>query len=297
MATLAQIVERIRHRLSGNVTPTSAVLVSTISETDLTLQVDDAMGFSRGVIEVGFELMRVNAVDSTTKTLKVAPYGRGYKATVADSHTEGSEVTASPLWPNALLAEEVNGVLTELYPEIYAVRTVETTFPNDARLPVTMPVGAIGVISVWVGDTTTPGAWLQEDRWSFNPDASSTNLTLRVGGHWTPGNPIRVVYAARPGLFDTSTVAALSQSFETVTGLPERCADLLALGVASRLTPFLEVSRLPVAGAEARADAETRPSGSAATTARLLYSEFRARVEQEKAVLAKEHPIRVHRAR
>ena len=46
------------------------------------------------------------------------------------------------MWPKSVVAEAINGVLFELYPDLYAVRTVTTTIPLDAG-PVTLPTDAV----------------------------------------------------------------------------------------------------------------------------------------------------------
>lgn len=297
MSTLGQLVERVRSRLGGTGLTTSAMLMTAVGADDETFTLDSIDGFSQGLAEVGLELVRVRRVDPAARSLTIPPYGRGYRGTTAAAHEAGAEVIFNPTWPFGVVAEEVNGVLHELYPTLYAVRVHETVMPSDPRNPIDVPESAIGVVSVFVGDVSLVGVWHQEDRWSFNQDSTSQGRPLRVGGSHRVGTPVRVVYAERPGTFDLSAENPLEADFEETTGLPERVSDLLALGVASRLTPFLEVSRLPHTGAEARADAQTKPAGQAATTARLLYSEFQARVEQERQALNREHPIRVHRAR
>lgn len=298
MSTLAQIVERVKVRLGGASTTASAVLQNSITASDLTVQLDTTQGFSRGVAQIGFELVRVADIDQAARTLKIPEYGRGYQGTTAQAHTAGAEVLFNPTWRSAVVAEEINGVLSQVYPSIYGVETFETTFPADRRRPVEIPAEAIGVISVFIGDPSLPGVWIEETRWGFNPDGvGGGDRHLWVGGNWRPAWPLRVVYATRPGLFDLSDPASLGSQFEAVTGLDPRFEDLLALGVAARLAPFLEVARLPHAGAEARADAQVKPPGHATSTARYLQQQFEARLEQEQRALHKEHPIRVHRTR
>lgn len=297
MTTLGQLVERVRHRLGGGYSSATASLESAVTAADTEIKLTDVAGFSRGVAEIGLELIRVNGVNAASRTLNVPAWGRGYRGTRATSHEAGAEVQFDPTWPRPVVAEEINGVLHEIYPDLYAVRTHETAIPSDRGLPIDIPAGAIGVIRVYVGDVVRPDVWHPEDRWGFDPDSSTIGRPLRLGGLHRPGTLVRVVYAVRPGVFDLTAADVLTHDFAEVTGLHERVADIVALGVASRMAPFLDVNRLAETGAEARADAPNKPVGQATSTARLLYSEFRARVEQERRVLNAEHPIRVHRAR
>jgi hypothetical protein len=202
------------------------------------------------------------------------------------AHDVGAEIRFNPAWPASTIAREINGVLTEIYPTVYGVAHYDTVFPNGGA-EIVVPTGAVGVISVWIRDAAGTG-WTREDRWDYNSDGSG----LRVGSP-VPANQVRVVYATRPSLFDLT--GAMSQDYETSTGLDPRTSDLLALGVASRLGIFLDVAKLPFVVA-ASADAnEVRAAGSGGNAAKTLHALFQARLAQEAAVLTREHPIRIHR--
>jgi hypothetical protein len=293
--TLGQLLGGIRFKLAGlgAVEDASAELVSALDTAATIVALDDATGFSRGVAEVDFELLRVRQVDTNASTLALPSFGRGYKGSAAVAHTIGAEVTFNPVWPKSVVAEAINGVLFEMYPDLYAVRTTTTTVPLDCG-PITVPTDAVGVIAVWLASEEVTDVWVPTHHWDFDPDSHDTGRTLRLryGGL---GQGVRILYAARPGTFDLTATDPLTQDFTVVTGLNERVADVLALGVASRLAPFIDVGKLSSAGAEARADAQTKPVGSGGDVGKLLYPEFRARVQAEQAVLTREHPIRLHR--
>lgn len=302
MTTLGQIIESTRHALSGFDANREAVtaLASAATADATTLSVEETGGSggsgviaSRGIAEVDLELVRVKSVNPQDATVLLYPFGRGYRGTTAASHDAGAEIRFNPAFPKSTVADHVNGVLREVYPRVYAVKSHETTFPSD-RGAIDLPAAAVGVISVWVEDTTRTDQWVREDRWTYQPDSTTVGKGLRVGGKYPSGRGLRVVYAARPVLFDLS--AGLDQDFATVTGLDERLVDLVALGVACRMAPFIDVGKLPYLSAQARTDGEQRGPGTAASAARLLFSLFQQRVEQESSVLAKEHPIRLHRS-
>lgn len=290
MTTLAQVVERTRARLNGDRTTASSYLTQPIDESALTIPLESTAGFSRGIAEVGFELVRVDSIDSTSRALKVPPYGRGYRATAASAHPAGTEVLWAPTYPAAVIADELNGVIGSLYPDLYVVRTHTTEVPARPQ-PVDVPAEATGIIGVWVRDEVRD-MWLPEDRWRYDPDSTDDGRTLLVGGHHRPGTRVRIVYSTAPGLFDVTHPDA---DFEETTGYPERVVDILALGVAARLAPYLDLTRLPASSAEARADGQSKPVGVASTLSRLLNQEFRRRVDDEVRALHRAHPIRVHR--
>lgn len=487
MPTLGRILGAVRHRLAGVgvYEDDSCELVQPLSETGLELKVDSVQGVTRGVFEVGLELLRVKAVDVASSTITLPTFGRGYKGTTVSAHPAGSEVVANPMWPASVVAAEVNGVLNELYPSLYAVREFEGTLV--AGVPFTVPTECTGIIAVFVSYGTADG-WVRQDAWRWEPDAGQG---LRVD-HARPGAVVRVVYAARPGTFvldegqrvrtnlvrdprgtnpalwrvspgdsltaitdggfpalevaqlgggsvysftddlsvsvgdvvrlsaevkvttpdatgygmrlrldgrngaqfgavstvdsaigtpvgswtrvevsatvtaapagayvlgvvqrigpgagvpdglafryrnavveigpnvvadgtywdgsstitglatswdgatDASTSSAvptksvLDADFRVTTGLDDRAVDLLALGVAYRLAPFADVARLSATSAEPRNDPQSKPPQSGAQASRLLLAEFTQRLQQEQAVLHREHPIRVHRVK
>lgn len=296
MTTLGQIVEFVRDSLSGFGATHDAVVALTagVSASDLSLPVDDtstAAGVGRGIAEIDMEKIRVARVDGDLGALIVTPTGRGYRGTVAAAHAAGAEVRINPSFAASTVAQEVNGVLTEIYPRLYVVKTHETEIPADLG-PLDVPADATGIVAVYREDDLNADQWTREDRWSFQPDSSDLGRPLRVGGQYRIGDKIRVVYAARPRLFNLQ--GSLSQDFEATTGLPEPIADLIRLGVATRVAPFIDVARLPFLSAEARADADSRPAGGGASATRLLYSMFQDRLEREVAALHREHPVRLH---
>lgn len=286
--TLGQLVGEIRNKLNGfgATEDIQTELAAGITSSDLTITVDDSTSASPGVIEIDFELIRVRSA-STDGDLTIPTYGRGYKGTTAAAHTAGAEVTISPLTPKSTIALTINEVINELYPELYVVTSTETTVPSNGD-PITL-TDAIGVISVFLEPTSAPGTWLRMDSWTYEPDADGS-LYLGLG---TYGQAVRVVYATKPATFDLT--GSTSQDWETVTGFPERIADLLALGVAAKLAPMVALNRNRVAGAEARAESSNHPADYSGYIAKLTYSEFKAKVQAEKDALVREHPIRTHK--
>lgn len=297
MPTLGDLIENTRHLLSGLDASKDAVsaLSKPIDATTVTIPLEDVGSASIGLAEIDFELIRVKSVQTADATMTAWPFGRGYRSTRAISHNPGAEVRFNPAWPTSTIAREINGVLTDIYPTVYAVQTAITTIPALGS-PVQIPGEAIGVVSVFVEDDARPDVWVREDRWGFNPDSSDIGCGLWVGGHYRQGQRVRVVYAARPELFDLN--GATDQDFALTTLLDNRVSDLIALGVAHRLTPFIDVSKLPYVSAVAADDTSgNKSAGQAGTTARLLHSLYQARLADEAARLKNEHPIRVHRTR
>lgn len=301
MPNLGELVEWTRHNLSGFDTSREAVsaLSAAVAADDTTIPVEDVGGngqgvvASRGIAEIGFELVRVKTVDPSTNSCLLYPFGRGYRGTVKAAHEAGEEVRFNPAFPASTVAREINGVLAEIYPTLYAVKAHETAFPASGGA-ISLPVDCKGVIGVYVADDVNTGQWVAENRWRWMPDSTSTTYSLRVGGQYRPGHGVRVVYAARPEAFDLG--GSLTQDFTTVTGLDARLADLIQLGVACRMAPFFDMAKLPFLAAAPRNAGEAKAPGTGGNATRLLNALFKQRLDQEAMVLAKEHPIRVHRA-
>lgn len=295
MSTLGELIERTRHQLSGLDAEKDAVsaLGSPLGVSGTTLSLESADGLSTGLAEVDLELLRVKAVSPQDSTATLWSFGRGYRGTAAAAHAAGAEVRFNPSWPASSVAREINGTIGEMYPLLYAVASHETTLPADHGV-IDVPASAVGIISVWIEDQTRPGQWIREDRWNYNPDGN-TGAGLRVGGLWSGGESVKVVYAKQPAKFNLT--GALTQDFATVTGLPERLEDLVSLGVAKRLAPFVDVSKLPYIASNAVEAGSQRAPGVGGTQTRLLQALWTTRLQDEAMALTREHPIRVHRGR
>lgn len=303
MTTLGALVEHTRHLLSGadSSTDTVAALAAPVDATATTLNVEvdelEASALPTGVVEIDFEQMRAKSSSGQDGTVTLWPFGRGYRGTTAATHAAGAEVRFGPEWPASTIAREINGVLTELYPALYAVHSTDTTVPSDGGWLTVPDEDAVAVSSVWVRDDTLPDQWVRWDRWSYSPQVhahDATTRALRLGGGLTPGATVRVFTIRRPKLFTEPFNA--SEDFTTVTGLDARLTDLIALGVARRLAPFADVARLQSVSATA-ADPQAKPPNAGLSAVRTLHSLYLSRLEQEAAVLAKEHPIHVHLTR
>lgn len=297
MSTLGEIIDTIAHALSGydSSKDSVAALSSGIDADDLTLSLDAIDGnVGRGIAEIDLEIIRIKSVDATSGNATVWPFGRGYRSTTAAAHSSGAEVRLNPSWPRITVARAINECINEIYPSVYSVVVEESTIPADYGA-IDLAGDPVGVISVWIEDDSVTDGWTREDRWYFDPNRADDGRVLTVGGHHVAGTAVRVVYAERPSTFDLA--GSMSQAFTTTTGLDARHEGLLLLGVAYKMAAFVDIAKLPFLAAEARADGEAKQNVTGATAARLLYSMFNQRLQQEAAVLAKENPIRLHRVR
>lgn len=289
MPTLGQLISKVRHRLSGagSYTRDSMELAEDLLEDGLTVNTDSVTGASPGVYEIGLEKIRVKSVDRSGNSMLVYTFGRGYEGTTAALHPAGVEVTRAGAFPASTIAEEINGVLRGFFPYLYGVTSMDVEY----TVPFVMPDDCVGVVAVFVSDLSAIDGWRRVDRWLWEPDSGQGLKIFQA----VEGEGVRVVYAVEPVQFDLS-IAEASEAEWSETGLSDRLADLLALGVASRLAPFADTSNLFNVGQEARSD-QAKAAGRGARLANSLTQEFQRGLIQEQQVLHKRHPIRIHRER
>jgi hypothetical protein len=292
MPTLEEIVSTTRHRLLGvgSYHDRSCELNQELDEGSPQVVVDEIPGGKAGgIIEIGLEKIRIKRSDSATNTMTAYAFGRGYDGSLQSSHAVGSEVVFSPMIPAITIAREVNSVLNSLYPMLYAVRTLDTVYSHTPETPFVLPAEAVDVVAVFRSEIHGDG-WGRVDEWRFEPDSGQGFIAAVP-----PGRNIRVVYATRIGLFDLTDPNVVDSDFATVTGLEDRVSNLLGAGVAARLAAYFDMGKLGATGAEARVDGGGKAAGVGINVADRFYQEFQAGLDQEAAVLHKQHPIRLHR--
>lgn len=292
MPTLEEIISITRHRLLGvgSYHDRACELREELDEGSPQVVVDEIPGGKAGgIIEIGLEKIRIKRADSATNTMTAYAFGRGYDGSLQTSHAAGSEVLFSPLVPAMTIAREVNAVLSSMYPMLYAVRTLDAVYTRTPEAPFTLPAEAIDVVAVFREEIGGNG-WARVDEWRFEPDSGQGFIAAIPSGR-----NVRVVYATRIGLFDLTDPNVADADFVSTTGLEERLASLLGMGVAARLAPYYDVGKLGSTGAEARVDGGGKAAGVGINIADRFYKEFQAALDQEAGVLHKQHPIRLHR--
>lgn len=289
MPTLGKLISDVRHRLAGvgNYTGNSSELVEDLNEDSILVRVDDATKHSPGVFEIGLEKVRVKSVDPSSSTFTLFAFGRGYEGTTVAFHPAGSEVTRAGNFPASTVAQEINNVLTEIWPTLYGVVSEEFEYVA----PFAMPENCAGIVAVFVSDERATDGWRRVDRWVWEPD-SGQGLKVFEALH---GGSVRITYAVQPILFDLTAVDAADHDW-SLTGLPDRMANLMTLGVAYRLAPFADMGNLFNVGQEAKADV-SKPTQRGATISRLLQQQFQQALINEQQALQKAHPIRIHGTR
>ena len=85
MSTIGQLIDSTILYLSGFTSQQdrATYLAENLDADDLTFSVADASAITRGIAEIGDEIIQVDVVDRTNNTITLPPYGRGFRGTEA----------------------------------------------------------------------------------------------------------------------------------------------------------------------------------------------------------------------
>lgn len=286
--TVANLIEEVLSNLQGFSAESDQItsLAAAMASDDLTVQVTDPTEISRGLIEIGDELLWVQSADPVTGTATLLPHGRGWRGTAALSHEAGQTVVISPNFPRSVIMRELCNQIRGLYPNLFAVSTLQFDYTDPLKTAYEIPDEAEAILDVRTQDHL--GNWQRVRRWEVErgTDTPSGN-SLRIGDALL-GYPVRVVYGAKP-VVPESTNDALA-----ATGLPASCKDVIVLGAMVRLIPMLDVARLTTQAVPADELDTARPLGSALAIAKDLRATYEQRLAQERRVLTDRYPARIH---
>lgn len=294
MTTFDGLLSRIRQQAMGYTKDQSAYaeLAVDMSSTagSFIVDTDSVNNVSRGLIEVDEELILVKKYDapSGVATVMAGVNGRGMEGTVAVPHFAGSLMTADPKFPRVRMREAVNDVLQSLYPSLVVFETTSITNVSVVY-EYGMPADAL---DVWAVSDSTIGpskVWDQGMNYRFNPTADTnafpTGKSIQLWDSVTPGQSMLIKYVKAP-----SPLVNASDDFATVTGLPERCVDLVMWGACARLFPAYESARLQQSSIVATERAALVPPASATSTAKFYMAMYEQRLEEERTRMFAEHP-------
>ena len=267
-------------------------ITQAINSTDLTFTVDDATILSKGLTEIGTELMQVKSVDTSAGTVTIAPYGRGYRGTTAVSHLSDNRIVAAPLIPRSFALSAINETILSVFPDLYAVGTA-TIVSNPVVVTYALPAGALDILSISYETIGPSKEWEPIRRWRVDKNADPTTFpsgsTISIYDGINPGRSIRVVYTKQP-----TQLSNLTDDFATVTGLPESAMDVIRYGSVYRMAPFFDAPHLAGQTAEADFAANVRPIGSASTFGKYALQLYQIRLTEESKKLSSIYPVRSH---
>lgn len=266
-------------------------LATAVSDSDTTLVVSETGEVSRGIVEIDDELIWVQQADGANLT--VPTWGRGFKGTIAAAHDSGVAICVNPTWPRSVVGREINNTIKALFPALFAVGTDEQSASSTVwQYP--LPADTERVLDAEWKWSNLEG-WRQIRGWDLTHSANTTDFAtgkmLSLVEYVPTGSTLRVTYAKPP-----TTFSAASDAY-SVTGLPATSKDVIVLGTAARLTPWLDVGRLPVQNVEADALDSPRPLGTSVQIAREIRARYEARLAEERRALYTKYPLRAHKVR
>jgi hypothetical protein len=305
MPTLTNMIDEVAVNLSGYTFQqdratylTHAVTTTTSSSASpLVLQLGSTDSVGKGVIEIDEELMWVDSFDRVANTATVAPFGRGYLGTSADTHPIDSKVTISPTFPRFNIKRAINDTIRALGANIFAVKTTTFTFTSSVSTYAFNNLNIKNILSVTWQDIGPSREWVPLRRWDFDAIASTTAFgagaqTITLGEAPVSGRTVKVVYATDPEPFTSNT-----QDYAAVTGLPESTRDVVILGAAYRLLSFLDPARASQVSPQADETDSKRPYGASQTATKQLYALYVQRLDEETKSQQANYPIKVHYSR
>jgi len=297
MTTFKEMIDDTLMQLTGYSTfqDQATYLTSPITSTALSIPVADATAISRGLIEIGSELIQVDAVNNTTAVLTVPPYGRGYRSTTASAHDTGTRVVSSPMFPRHMVKKAINDAIKSVYPELFAVGSTTFSF-QPSITSYNLPSGALDALQVTWQSTGPSKEWMPVRRYSVDKHAATAEfpngVAINVYDGITPGRTIKVTFSKEPEPMVNET-----DVFGTVTGLPSSCEDLIRFGAAYRLVPFFDSARLSGQSAESDFGGANRQASGASQLSRFLLQMYQVRLAEETKGLQTLFPTRSHYTR
>jgi hypothetical protein len=310
--TLADLINEVQINLAGYTYQqdrathlTSAVTGTTSSSASPTiLSLGSTENLGKGVVEIDEELLWIDSFDRVANTATVSPYGRGYLGTTATTHTLDTKVTISPTFPRYVVKKAINDTVNAVGSTIYSAKVTTFTF-NAAQTTYDFDGLNIQNILTIMWQSVGPSQeWIPVRRWSWDSKADATAFgataqTVTIGDYITPGRTVKVVYSTDPTSFSELATVALTnaQVFETISGLPSSCKDVIVLGASYRLLTYLDPARAGQVSPQADETDSKRPYGASQTATKQLYALYTQRLNEETQRQQTLYPIRVHYSR
>lgn len=297
--TYANLVDEVFLNLSGYTLRQDRTthLTQDVTSSGLLLNLGDTTNIGKGAIEIDDELLWLDSYDRVSATAIVAPYGRGYHGTTAAAHTTNTKVTIAPTFPKASIKKAINDTIDAVFPNLFGVGVYTFTY-NSVKTAYSIPADVQTVLYVSWKTTGPTEEWLPIKGWRHDPLANTTAFangnSISIYDRIEAGRTVQVYYTKKP---TTLTGSASSAVFETVTGLPSSCKDVIVYGAAYRLASFIDPGRLNYSSAEAdQADTKIQ-YGSGASTTRFLLALYQQRLIEETKKLRDVYPTRIHYTR
>jgi hypothetical protein len=296
MATFGQMTDEVSRKLAGFTLrqDRQTHVIAGVNSTATTITVASAQNISTGIIQINDELIYVDSYDRSSGTLNIPPYGRGYNGTFASTHAAGSRVIISPTFPSIDIKGAINETIEATFPDLYTTGTHTFSY-STAKSTYALPDEAETVLGVSFQTTGPSKEWLPIRSWRVDPmantDAFNSRNSISLYSGVEPGRTVQVFYTAAPAVMDID-----EDDFETVTGLPASCRDVIVLGAAARLSAFVDPGRLTFGSAESDQQSQIagRAYGAGTNASKYLLALYDKRLAEESRKLTDRNPTRIH---
>tara|TARA_B100001093_G_scaffold404425_1_gene392555 strand:- start:113 stop:1006 length:894 start_codon:yes stop_codon:yes gene_type:complete len=273
--TLAEVSSYVRNQES------LTVLLQSVSDTDLTFTVDDATALSRGIAEIGDELIYIKSVNKTAGTVEIMPGGRGFRGSTAIAHSVNAFIRNNPTFPRTQIKRAINDTIQGI--DLVAIGSHTFTFdgvtyayplPTDFEEITGVSFDAVGPTDVWHLLKR-----YRVDR-NFRVDGAPSTVRSAIVLLEAPmaGRDVRVQYTKYP-----SPLANNSDNFASTSGLPQSTEDVIRLGAMWRLVSTIDPGKVTAVSPSADAMDAPFEVGQSSSVARYLYQLFGVRLSEEKA--------------
>lgn len=273
------LVEETLGHLSGHTLDMGQLtwLDSAISDSDLSVDVNDGDNVHRGIVEIGDELVYVASTSGSGMT--IAPFGRGFQGTEAQAHAADTRVTYAPRFPRARIKQKINDIILGTWPQLFGVKDIEID-PEAAVMTYELPDDAEQVFTVKQGVVGPDDKYERTlRRWSFNHE----DKTLDITDMFTLVRPFHVTYQTKP------TEIGSDGEF-TDSGLKERAWPCIMYGVLHQLIATQEAGISGLHSVKA-AESQTRRQISPAELSREYYAVHQQLLTDERMRLLAETEI------
>ena len=305
MPTLEQLIDEVAMNLAGYTLQqdrtthiTTAITTTTSPSSDPTiLALASTDSISKGVFEIGEELLWVDSFDKVGKTATVAPYGRGYLGSTAALHDVDSKVTISPTFPRHAIKRAINDTISAFGANIMAVKTTTFTYNSAITTYAFNNLNIKNILSLTWSDLGPSKEWIPVRRWDWDAVGDTTAFgagaqTVTIGDGIPAGRTVKVIYATDPVSFTANT-----QDYVEQTGLPSSTRDVAVLGATYRLLSALDPARAAANSPQADETDTKRPFGSTQSATKQIYALYQQRLLEESKAQQANFPIRVHYSR
>lgn len=264
-------------------------ITAAIDASALTLSVAHPTYITRGLIEIGNELMHVDAVGEDSVTL--FPFGRGAQNTVAIPHTENSRVINDPIYPRTRILEALKRCIHNVQLDLFRVSTATIT-NSPVVTQYELPADLVRVLGVQYQLVGPSQEWANIMHWSVDHNADTdTGKALVMHEMIQPGRSMQVTYAAELPIPETP-----STDLEA-SGIPDWMQAVLLYGTCWEVVQFLDPARLQLKSVEARTQAAGVDVGAASNVAKQLYAMYQLRLDSARKRLLTTYPSPKHYTR